>query len=368
VFKLFFPYRCRQAKGIPSPVLVVSNHTTDLDPVLVGLSFSRQMYFVASEHVFRMRGSRLLRFFFDPILRIKGRSDAQAAIEIIRRLKGGSSVCLFAEGNRSFSGVTGPIIPSTGKLVRISGASLLTYRLRGGYFSAPRWAARMRRGPIWGAPVNYYSPEALAGMSPKEINEVIQRDIYEDAYQTQEELALPGGGRYFSSRPAEWLETALFLCPDCGRVGGLSSRGDRLSCRCGLDYRYDQQGFLHVEGGGSSSPLHEPFTTVRDWWFWQKEAVKNRGRSFSASDDNLSLFEITPGRGTALRERGRLSLGEEGLTCGSRHFFLKDIHELAILGRQTLVFSAQGKHYELRCPVPFSAAKYQCIFNFLTGR
>jgi 1-acyl-sn-glycerol-3-phosphate acyltransferase len=337
------------------------------------------MYFVASEHVLRLGpASRLLKVFFNPITRIKGRTDAQAVMEILRRLKNGSSVCIFAEGNRSFSGVTGPIIPSTGKLVRVSGAALITYRLRGGYLATPRWAARMRKGPLWGAPVGVYLPGELKTMSPDQINALIQRDIFEDAYQTMENLS--PRPVYRSRTLAENLETALYLCPHCLSIGRLSSRDDRLFCDCGMDWRYDEQGILHTKTQGDRQNLPnlpdiptlppKPFTTVRDWWFWQQETIKalaDEGDLY-VSDENQALYEVQPGKGSALLEKGRLSLGREGLACGSRRFDLKKISELAIHGQRTLIFSAAGKQYELRSKTPRSAAKYQHIFNLLTRR
>lgn len=41
------------AEGLPENYIVLSNHVTDYDPLLVGVSFPGQMYFVASEHITR---------------------------------------------------------------------------------------------------------------------------------------------------------------------------------------------------------------------------------------------------------------------------------------------------------------------------
>ena len=47
------------------------------------------------------------------------------------------NVCVFPEGNRTWDGVTAKFLPSIGKLARSSGASLVTYKLTGGYFASP---------------------------------------------------------------------------------------------------------------------------------------------------------------------------------------------------------------------------------------
>ena len=149
--RLFMGYKCRKQAGPDIPSLIISNHNTNLDPALVELGFTRHMYFLASEHAFRNGlPSRLLKFVFGPIPINKTRPDISSIKEIIRRIKAGASVCLFAEGDRSFNGITSPIALSTAKLAKASGADLITFRLVGGYFTSPRWSKKVRRGRMSG--------------------------------------------------------------------------------------------------------------------------------------------------------------------------------------------------------------------------
>ena len=145
------------------PYIVLSNHVTDWDPLMVGSTFRRHMYFVASEHIYRLGFlSKLISFFLSPIARQKGGNAAGTVKAILRTLKDGYNVCFFPEGNRSWDGRTWEFTESTGKLVRASGASLITYKLTGGYFSSPRWAGKsIRRGSMKGEIVGIYSPEEI---------------------------------------------------------------------------------------------------------------------------------------------------------------------------------------------------------------
>ena len=70
----FVPVKAR----VKGPFLLVSNHNTNWDPLLVGCSFFReQMYFVASEHIFRSPlAGKLIAWAQDPIPRQKGGSAA----------------------------------------------------------------------------------------------------------------------------------------------------------------------------------------------------------------------------------------------------------------------------------------------------
>jgi len=86
-------YSCAKQKGPSMPSLIVSNHNTDLDPALVGLGFTRHIYFLSSEHALRAGlPSKLLRFVFAPITINKALPDITAIKKMIRRLKAGANV------------------------------------------------------------------------------------------------------------------------------------------------------------------------------------------------------------------------------------------------------------------------------------
>jgi hypothetical protein len=349
-------------RDIPSPALIISNHTTDIDPALVGMSFPKPMVFVASEHVYRFGfASRLLRFLFRPLLRVKGKTDARVVKQILNTLRAGRNVCLFAEGNRSFSGLTRAVFPATGKLARNSGASLITYRIEGGYFAAPRWAAKMRKGPLYGAPVNVYSPRRLKEMTADEVTAAIQRDIHEDAYARQLENPRPYRGKNL----AQNIETALYLCPSCGKAGTLRSSGNSFGCGCGLSGQYDAFGML--------SGVGLEFTTVRDWFAWQQKAmaavVEKAGAGAICHDDGQQLFAVVPGVAGTLVATGEMTLYRDRLVCAGQTFALGDIGDFAIIGQRTLIFATlSGAVYEIKSAAPRSAAKYQRAYEILRGR
>ena len=55
---------------VDGPCIVVPNHVSNWDPLLVAMSFpKKQMYFVASEHLYRLGfASKLLAYFLAPTL------------------------------------------------------------------------------------------------------------------------------------------------------------------------------------------------------------------------------------------------------------------------------------------------------------
>jgi len=349
-------------KGPDTASLIISNHNSNLDPALVSLGFSRHAYFLASEHALRGGfGGKILNFGFAPVPFNKAKADIASVKETIRRLKAGASVCLFGEGDRSFSGVTCPVNISTAKLAKTSGADLITFRIEGGYFATPRWAKRNRKGPVSGAIVNKYSAATLKTMSAEEVLGIIERDIYEDAYERQKDAPQ----RYVGEDLAENLETALYLCPGCRKLGTLKSEGDRFFCGCGLDSRYTETGFL--EGDAL------PFSRITEWYRWQEAELpvilNGIGDKSICTDENQQLFEVSPAKGTTLIGEGAMSIDRQAIHCAGRSFPLADITRVAITGQMDLLYSDKsGITYEVKSRIPRSALKYREIFKVLTNK
>ncbi|MDO4834962.1 MAG: lysophospholipid acyltransferase family protein [Clostridia bacterium] len=179
ILKRIYAFKTDRPKSIKGPFLVLANHVTAVDPVLLNLSFRDQMYIVASEHLMQ-KGlpSKLLKLLFDPIVRRKGDSAVTAVKEMLACLKAGFNVCVFPEGTCSYDGTNSPMLPTIGKLAKTSGCTLVTYRFEGGYFTLPRWGRGIRRGSYCGHIVNVYAPETLSAMSASEVNAAIEADLY----------------------------------------------------------------------------------------------------------------------------------------------------------------------------------------------
>lgn len=336
--KIKFGYTYEKAQGLPEKYIVLANHTTDFDPLFVALSFPRHMYFVASEHVARWGfASRLLMTFLAPILRPKGAVAAGTVKDILRKVKSGHNVALFAEGSRSWDGRTGPILPSTGKMVKSARCGLITYKLTGGYFVSPRWSeGGTRRGPIHGAPVRIYTAEELAQMTADEVNAAIRADLWEDAYARQTAAPKPYRGKV----PAEKMENLLFLCPVCGGSDTITSRGDMVTCaQCGLRFRYNEYGML--EGA--------PFATVQAFADWQAEQIATHaaaGKTYTGAYGKLST--VSHDDSEVAVDEGAIALSPTALRCGETLLPLETISTMDIHGRKGLVFTAESGYYELK--------------------
>jgi hypothetical protein len=318
------------------------------------------MYYVAGENVLRMGFlSKLVTRYASVIQRVKGTTDAEAALQILRTLRKGRNVCMFAEGNRTFTGETLPIAPATAKLVKMSRSTLVTYRLTGGYLTTPRWSPHRRKGRMSGAPLGVYPPEELKQMSEGEITALLKRDLYENAYETQAKAPVPFKGKAL----AETLETALYLCPKCRRIDTLHSRGDRFSCDCGLSMTLDEYGFFQGED--------LPFKTPLEWDKWQTGEMEQLSGSlgdeaaFSDQDQTLNRKEddhrLTP------LCTGTMALYRDRLAIGDRVFPLQELRGIGLIQRQGMVFSTADGDFAITAERLRCVRKYQTLFEFLKG-
>lgn len=359
--RLRFGYRPK-VQPIEALAFIVSNHVTDLDPLMLALTVRNFTYFVASEHVFRHPVfGKLLIWAMSPIPRLKATTAGDTAITALRRMRKGFSVALFAEGNRTFNGVTIDIVESTAKLAKISGASLVTHRFRGGYLTSPRWSGdSVRKGRFTGEIVRVIPPEELKTMTPAEIADIIREDIYEDAYETQAAWHIPYRGKNL----AEHLERAVCMCPRCEKLGTLQSLGDRFFCtECGLEGVYTPEGWLEGEG--------LPFRTVRDWDRWQAEKLQAladaAGDEPIVSDDDIDLCEVLDDFREVRLDHGRLRAFRDRFELSNRRFFFRDISGIAINGPQTAMISTQGRHFTFKSDRVRNLRKYLTVYHAVTA-
>ena len=342
------------------PFLVLCNHNTDWDPLILACAFPNYMSFVASEHLFRGGfWGKLVVALMAPIARLKGKTAGDTAMTMLRRLRKGVSVAMFAEGNRSFNGLTNEILPATGKLARSSGVKLITYRLDGAYFTSPRWSAGLRRGKMTGRIVNVYTPEALKAMRADEVNAAIRQDLSVDACAVQREWMVPYRGKAL----AEHLETVLCICPRCGRIGTLRSADDTLRCGCGFSVRYTEYGFFEGEDA--------PFDNITAWDAAQTAQLlalaDAAGDGPIFSDDGMELKEIFPDSHTETPlGSGAMTLYADRLECCGQVFPLAELGGFSLVRAQTVNFSCGGRFFEITSPEVRCTRKYMIVIGHLT--
>jgi 1-acyl-sn-glycerol-3-phosphate acyltransferase len=133
---------------LSGPVIVVSNHLSDLDPLVVGASLRRHARFMAKHELFV---NPLLRWWVSacgafPVHR--GEPDPRALRTALEILKGGGALVMFPEGTRGRDRALRPPEPGAAMLALRTGATILPLAILGTDEVLPRGAHGLRRAPI----------------------------------------------------------------------------------------------------------------------------------------------------------------------------------------------------------------------------
>ncbi len=165
LFATLYGARWRGSARIPAdgPVLLVANHLSGWDTVLIPVAASRPVQFLAKSSFFTGSGvgGRLSRWFFTsigavPVLRTAGQA-AQGALESGARILGADSVfAVFPEGTRSRDGRLYRGRGGAAWMALETGATVIPVGVIGTATMSPfaSWRGRPRPEVRFGAPVD----------------------------------------------------------------------------------------------------------------------------------------------------------------------------------------------------------------------
>lgn len=339
--------------------LVLFNHQTAYDQFFVGIAFNCPVYYVASEDIFSMgRLSRLIEFLVKPIPIKKQTNDPRAVINCIKVAKEGGTIALAPEGNRTFDGRTCYIKPSIASLAKHLGLPIAFFKIEGGYGVHPRWSDVVRSGGMTAGVSRIIEPEEYAAMTDEELIKVINAELWQDEARFIKD--------YHHERLAEYLERAVYVCPDCG-LSEFESEKDIISCkRCEKKIRY----LPSKELQGIDTPF--PFRYVADWYDYQCGYI-NSLDLLNMSDEPLYTDEISFGKVIVYKkkepiyERAAVSLYKDKITVKSGEntlvFPFDELSAVTVLGKNKLNLYHGKEIYQLSGNLRLCALKYVNIYH-----
>ena len=118
--------------------LVLSNHQSHLDPILIGLATDRRLNFVARKTLFTFPPFRWLIDSLDAIPLDRSGSGFGGLKETLRRLKQEELVLIFPEGTRTRDGNLGRMMPGFCAIARRAGVPLIPVAIEGAFEAFPR--------------------------------------------------------------------------------------------------------------------------------------------------------------------------------------------------------------------------------------
>lgn len=158
LFTLLFRYQARGLEHVPStgPALLLVNHQSYLDPLLLGLPMKRPVSMLARKNLFEIPLlGRIVKTLYG--LPIDRESPGTGAIrEILHRLDHGFLIAIFPEGTRSSGIKLGPIRPGFISILRRAEVPVIPVGIAGADRAMPRGSMlpRPRRlRVVFGEPV-----------------------------------------------------------------------------------------------------------------------------------------------------------------------------------------------------------------------
>lgn len=176
---VLFRIRCYDRHWLPveGGALLLSNHQSHLDPVLVGLACNRRLNYLARVSLFRFAPFRWLIQSLDAIPIDRDGLGIAGLKETLRRLKHEEIVLIFPEGTRTTDGEISPLKPGFCALARRGRVPLVPVAIEGAYQAWPR----RRRFPLparitiqFGRPI---LPEEFAEVDDRALVELVEERL-----------------------------------------------------------------------------------------------------------------------------------------------------------------------------------------------
>ncbi|MXY99783.1 1-acyl-sn-glycerol-3-phosphate acyltransferase, partial [Candidatus Poribacteria bacterium] len=163
--KGFGRLEARDVHHIPKDggVLLVSNHVSFLDPVIVGSAANREIHFMARSNAFDIPGLGKLISMYNAYPVNRGAPDLGALRKTISLLKAGNVVLMFPEGTRSVDGTLGKARDGACFIAHRAGVPTIPVYHSGAERMLPRNSKRIRRAQltvIFGEPLKLTAPES----------------------------------------------------------------------------------------------------------------------------------------------------------------------------------------------------------------
>ena len=336
------------------PYLILLNHQTPFDQFFAGMAFKGHVYYLATEDIFSKGWiSSVIRWLVAPIPIKKQTTDVGAVMNCMRVAREGGTVCIAPEGNRTYSGKTEYMNPAIAPLARKLGLPVVLFRIEGGYGAQPRWSDGVRRGKMRAYVSEVISPERVAEMSNDELLAAIEKGLY-----VNEAVA---DGIFESERRAEYLERAVFWCPECG-FSKFESHGNVIECT-GCERRISYGKDKRLQGIG----FDFPFEFVNEWYERQKAEINKLDLDEYIDtpffEDTADVSEVFVNRRKEkYKTAAKIKLFGNRITVDEQVFPFDEVTAIAVLGRNKLNVYHGGRVYQFKGDKRFNALKY--VFTY----
>lgn len=349
--------------------LILANHQTAMDQFIVQLPFKDYCYPIASEDIFSIALGKAIAWAVAPIPITKGQINVNTILTCKQIAKQNKSIQLHPEGNRTYSGKTEYIAPAIAKLAKVLKLPIAFLVIRGGYGVRPRWSEKPRKGQCHAKVESVLLPEQYLSMTDEELYKQICQRLYVNESNDN-------GETFDGDTLAEYLERAIYYCPNCGVTHFYSNKNSFKCTTCDLQVIYQPNKQFATNDG--SAP---PYRNVNEWY----EAQKSYVCKFVPTDCNQIITQdkakiskvILMKRKQKLCSLLELTLYPNRLVAVGKNYsfdksFDDQITGMSVLGKNKLNIICKEEVLQIEGDKRFNALKYANFFyrykNFKEGK
>ncbi len=237
-------------------------------------------------------------------------ADIESVKNTIDMANKGAILGFMPEVRLSMYGELEGLPESTGRFFKKLNLPVYLCHLDGSFFIKPKWAKKIRKGPVEVTLKKLFSVEELKEATPDLVQQTMEEALY---YNDFEWLKNHPEVRYKSKTIAENLESILYECPHCNEKFCLTSKGNTVKCtNCGYTVKVDDR-YAFVDCG-----YPHYFDNFQLWFKAQKQKIADQVNA----KDNFELkskvkLSLQSNRGKGfVREAGEgtVTLNTKGLT------------------------------------------------------
>lgn len=183
---------------IDGPLIIIANHQSYLDPILVGLLARRRPFrAIARSGMFRFKALAWLMNMYGAIALDQDRGDIAAFRVAIEEINRGRALVIYPEGGRTRDGTAQPFARGFHLVLKRTGAAVLPVFIEGAYdvWPSDRGLPRLH-GRIMVRAAPPISAAQIAAADPNELLPALRRYMEEGRLQLRAEMRETTSRRY----------------------------------------------------------------------------------------------------------------------------------------------------------------------------
>lgn len=357
---------------IKPPFIIMANHTSFFDGFMVACGIPYPVHFLVTDSVLQgMLGFLIRNTGAIPIT--KNLIDISAIRKMYHLKQQNKVTAIFPEAQTTWHGNSGKIYPAMAKLVKILKIPVIGVKVKGAYHLEPKWSKSKRKGKMVVEYKKLLMPDEINSLDRDQIKSILAQGIEHNDLEfiTSQKLTYP------SKCGAEYLERALSWCPNCGSLGKLSSKENRLSCSdCKASWNWIGDGYIrpstdNLKYGDHISPDQ---ISIEEWIISERKVLPLKLEYLKQSESQIDHWlyptdQAVMNTGYRGNKRQKIGEGQLGVIStgyvfntnkGKRFYFpFNDVEASQVVEANTFEFYFKGKIFEFPFIQPYtSGLKY----------